>query len=91
MMAKTRITDLQGAKIIIDTVGEPYQSKAVDMLQSLTYIPAEYEPSKSAQDVIRNMTNEYMLNVANVLWSNRKTEILQKTWISEAVSDAGSN
>jgi hypothetical protein len=71
------ITDVQQARAIVRTVGEPYQAKVIDMLQSLTYDHSSDKYERNAQKVITNMEHEYVLNVANVLWADKFEEIPQ--------------
>lgn len=76
------ITDVQQGMRIINEVGELHQSKVIDMLLSLTYYHSEMECEAMAQKVINNMNNEYILNIANVLWKDKFEEIPQylKEW-----------
>lgn len=76
------ITDTQQGMRIINEVGELHQSKVIEMLLSLTYYHSEMECVAEAQEVIRNMNSEYILNVANVLWKDKFEEIPQylKEW-----------
>ncbi|TSB47140.1 hypothetical protein [Alkalicoccobacillus porphyridii] len=75
MDKKDSITDLQQARAIVHSVGEPHQSQVIDMLRGLTYNPSEDETKEKAQTVIGYMTDEYALNVANALWSEKYDEI----------------
>lgn len=76
------ITDIQQGMRIINEVGELHQSKVIDMLLGLTYYKSEMECEAKAQKVIDNMNNEYILNIANVLWKDKFEEIPQylKEW-----------
>lgn len=75
MTINDSITDIQQGMRIINEVGEPHQSKVIDMLLSLTYYHSEIEIEAKAQKVIDNMNNEYILNTANVLWKDKFEEI----------------
>lgn len=69
------ITNIQQARAIIKAVGEPYQYQVVQLLREQTYYSALVESERQAQKVIANMENEYVLNVANVLWKEKFQEI----------------
>ena len=76
------ITDIQQGMRIIKEVGEPHQYKVIDMLIGLTYHGSEIEEERKAQNIIDNMNEEYILNIANVLWKDKFEEIPQylKEW-----------
>lgn len=76
------ITDIQQGMRIINAVGEPHQYRVIDMLRSLTYYHSELKIERKAQKVIDNMNEEYILNIANVLWKDKFEEIPQylKEW-----------
>ena len=69
------IVDLQQARAIIQTVGEDYQYKTIDLLRSLTYYPEAGKANQKAQKEISHMEKEYALNLANILWTDKFDEI----------------
>lgn len=69
------ITNIQKARVIIDSVGEEYQKLVVDLLRSVTWDGAVDKNTKLAYKVIDNITEEYTLNVANVLWQDKYGEL----------------
>ena len=75
------VTDIQHARVIIEKLGEPYQYEVVEKLRSLTYYNDTQEHKRKAQKVIDNMLDEYTLNVASVIWSDKYESIPQ--WIKE--------
>lgn len=82
MTINDSITDIQQGMRIINEVGELHQYKVIEMLLSLTYYHSELECEAKAQEVVRHMNDEYILNIANVLWKDKFEEIPQylKEW-----------
>lgn len=69
------IVDIQKARAIIKTVGEPHQTEVINELRALTYNNKELDYEKKAQKIIENMADENILNIANVLWKDKYNEI----------------
>ena len=70
------ITDIQQARAIIKTVGEPYQQEIISRLQcAASHNPNANKNEIMARKVISNIEGEYALNIANVLWADKFNEI----------------
>lgn len=81
-MKNSSITNIQQARAIIKAVGEKHQYYVSEMLRGLTWNISELSYERDAQEVINYMENEYVLNVANVLWMEKYEQIPNhiKSW-----------
>jgi len=82
-----KITNLKQAKLIVEYVGEDYQSKVIEYLDECYFYGTSSESEEQAEVVIKNIALEYAINLANTLYKDKFDELpryLQRVWSIDA-------